>query len=270
MVIGIDDYANGIPRLTTAANDAQRLAQVLQTDYGYEVCLVVEGATQARLSALFTEQLPAQIGKDDRLLVYFAGHGIALDGKDGPEGFLIPQDAHPEDRDTFLPMTAVHEGLIGLPCRHLLAILDCCFAGAFRWSATRQLQLSLPEVLHKERYDRFLRDPAWQVITSAAYDQRALDILAGAVVGKRDVVTNGDGQHSPFALALYAALAGEGDLAPTGGDGVITASELYLYLRDYVEKSRPKPWPVTTRRQGSGPCAATATASTSSWSPAIR
>ena len=37
-------------------------------------------------------------------------------------------------------------------------------------------------MLHKERYDRFLRDPAWQVITSAAYDQRALDVLAGAVV----------------------------------------------------------------------------------------
>ena len=55
-----------------------------------------------------------------------------------PKGFLVPQDADPADRDTLLPMTDLHAWLTALHCRHMLAILDCCFAGAFRWAATRQ------------------------------------------------------------------------------------------------------------------------------------
>ena len=170
---------------------------------------------------------------DDRLLVYFAGHGIALDGDDGPAGYLIPQDGDVDDRASFLAMTDFYHWLDALPCRHLLVLLDCCFAGAFRWASSRQVGL-LPQVIHKERYDRFIQSPAWQVLTSAAYDQTALDLLAGDA--KRGIAPGDNESHSPFAQALFQALAGAGDLAPAGGgDGVITATELYLYLRDTVE-----------------------------------
>ncbi len=63
----------------------------------------------------------------------------------------------------------------------------------------------------------------------------AADVLAG--FGAR----GDDGQHSPFALALFEALRGEADLlvrakdGPPTGDGVITATELYTYLRDRIE-----------------------------------
>jgi uncharacterized caspase-like protein len=173
VVIGIDDYANGIPPLRTAVNDARRMAQVLAQQHGYDARLIVEKVTLARLRALFTKTLPTMADESDRLLVYFAGHGIALDSDDGPAGYLVPQNARPEDRDTLLPMSDLHNWLTALPCRHMLAILDCCFAGAFRWASTRSL-LPIPEVIHRERYDRFVRDPAWQVLTSAAYDQEAL------------------------------------------------------------------------------------------------
>lgn len=97
--------------------------------------------------------------------------------------------------------------LTALPCRHLLAIFDCCFAGAFRWASTRALA-PLPATIYRERDDRFRRDPAWQVLTSAAYDQTALDFLQG------DPQRGSDGQHSPFANALFAALAGAGRHPP--------------------------------------------------------
>ncbi|MCU0289848.1 MAG: WD40 repeat domain-containing protein, partial [Acidobacteria bacterium] len=43
-------------------------------------------------------------------------------------------------------------------------------------------------------------------------------------------------QHSPFAAALFDGLRGAADIIPKGkGDGLITATELYLYLRDQVE-----------------------------------
>jgi WD40 repeat protein len=262
VVIGINDYQHGIPRLRTAVNDAGRIAGVLETRFGYAVQRVTEDVSLGRLRTLLGESLPRAVGADDRILVYFAGHGIAMDGDDGPAGFLVPQDARPDDRRTFLPMTDLSGWLDRLPCRHLLLVLDCCFAGAFRWSSTRDLG-AVPEVVHRERFDRYIRDPAWQVITSAAYDQKALDVLSGAAIGLRAPDATAGG-HSPFAAAFLRALEGEADLYPRaapgrpGGDGVITATELYLYLRGCVEDEAegdghlqtPGLWPLKRHDKG--------------------
>jgi hypothetical protein len=172
VVIGIDRYCNGIPSLQTAVNDALVIAARLSEQHAYEPCLLLdEDATLDRLTTLLTWELPAQLGPDDRVFFYFAGHGVALDGEDGPEGFLLPQDARRDSAASYLRMPDLHQALCALPCRHLLAILDCCFAGAFRWSSMRDV-VQLPSVIHRERYDRFIRDPAWQVITSAAHTIR--------------------------------------------------------------------------------------------------
>ncbi|MGD9031005.1 MAG: caspase family protein, partial [Anaerolineae bacterium] len=259
VVIGIGDYTSGIPTLTTPVNDATYLARSLAREHGYEVRLLVTEVIKAKLETKLSEELARELGPDDRLLVYFAGHGVALDGDDGPAGYLLPQDANPDDRSTFLAMTELHGWLNNLPCRHLLLILDCCFAGAFRWASTRHIGV-LPDVIHKERFDRFLQSPAWQVITSASYDQRALDVLTGSVVSCLGTRKEHSDRHSPFAQAFFAGLAGEGDIVPKGqGDGVITASELALYLRQIVEvevaqratlEQTPQIWPLSKHRTG--------------------
>ena len=41
IVIGIDDYQHGIPKLRTAVSDAERLAQILAQDYGYDDYLLL-------------------------------------------------------------------------------------------------------------------------------------------------------------------------------------------------------------------------------------
>jgi hypothetical protein len=252
VIIGINDYINSVPQLHTARQDAERLAEILEQQYRYEIDLLVDGVSGDRLKTLLTEDLLVKISEDDRLVFYFAGHGIALDGDDGPAGYLIPQDADAGNQETFLPMQMVHEALTTLPCRHCLIILDCCFSGAFRWSSTRRL-ITPPEVLHKERYERFVRSPAWQVLTSAAYDQEALDSLTGTGFGTRE----DEGQkHSPFAQALFDALEGQAD---ANGDGVVIATELYLYLRDHVEVKAeveahhyqtPGLWPLNRHDKG--------------------
>jgi WD40 repeat protein/formylglycine-generating enzyme required for sulfatase activity len=263
-LIGIDNYANGIPRLATAVHDVRQLADVLAEKHAYTVELLTEGVTLGRLQQLFAQTLPAQIQSDKcRVLIYFAGHGIALDGGDGPAGYLIPQDAAPDNRLSFLPMREVNDWLVELPCRHLLFILDCCFAGAFSWTSTRAVR-PLPEVLYRERFDRFLRDPAWQFIGSSAYNQSALDTLAGGVHLGQRADPNSKSGHSPFAAALLNALTqsedNPADLIPKGqGNGVITASELALYLRNEVEQQveaatnlqqTPNLWPFKRHRNG--------------------
>ncbi|WP_418904166.1 caspase family protein [Moorena producens] len=234
-IIGINNYTNGISPLNTAVNDAKKLVEILREKHDYKVWVCLdEVATLSNFNKFLFHTLPEQVTENDRLLFYFAGHGVALNGDDGPAGYLIPQDAKLGDTNSYLPMTLLHDALSQLPCRHFLGILDCCFAGAFKWSSTRDL-LTSPEVIHQERYDRFIRDPAWQIITSSASDQKALDNFY------LDSERGQLGNHSPFAAALLNALEGGADTYPPAtngkppGDGVITATELYLYLRDRVE-----------------------------------
>ncbi len=132
VIIGIQDYSNHIPPLQTPIRDATRLAQVLADEHGYETLVLTEQVTLARLRTLLESELPNRLDKNDRLLVYFAGHGVALTDENGPAGYLIPQDANAAEPAGFLPMAEVQQALENLPCRHVLIILDCCFAGAFR------------------------------------------------------------------------------------------------------------------------------------------
>jgi Caspase domain len=262
VVIGINQYGNGISLLKTPINDVRAIAQILEQKHRYQVMQFLDQqATLQALQQLLHEQLPKHIQPDSRLLFYFAGHGIALNGDDGPQGYLIPQDAKLGDVKTYLPMTELQAALSDLPCRHFLGILDCCFAGAFRWSSTRKLELAEQGIVHKERFDRFITDPAWQVITSAAYDQTALDSLTlGTERGQI-------GDHSPFAAALIEALsAGKADVYPPAnpqrnqpaGDGVTTATDLYIYLRDRIEpvtdgirhRQTPGLWPLKKHDKG--------------------
>ncbi|WP_169156135.1 caspase family protein [Brasilonema bromeliae] len=269
ILIGINNYKNGIPALETAAPDALKLAQIIQEQHQnlkqqyqaqnkYEVQLLLnQRVTLKKLKQLiedfkkgqiFLDKEKVTVNKDDRFLFYFAGHGIALEAlenQEGPVGYLIPQDATLGDSNTYLPMQELHDALNALPCRHMLAILDCCFAGAFRWASLKRD--IVPKVtVYKERYDRFISDAAWQVITSAADDQKALDFL-----GQRGKVIDGNEIHSPFAKALFDALRGGSDEgADFNKDGIITATELYSYLRNQVEILTEKHY----KRQTPGLC----------------
>jgi WD40 repeat protein len=244
-IVGINAYRSPLRCLTSAVPDAMELARVLRTEHGFTVHepLLNGAASKAGLLALF-KTMQQIVGPDDRVVFYFAGHGVALTDTKGPAGFLVPSDAERDAQGSLLAMDEVSQALKALPCRHLLVILDCCFAGSFRWASAQRDATLVPHVIYREVFDFFVKDKAWQVLTSAAHDQRALDVVDQRPLGGRD----GNGPagtsiHSPFAQALFDGLRGAADLCgaraadgtPGEGDGVITATELYLYLRMQVE-----------------------------------
>ena len=254
VVIGIDNYQNGIHQLKTAVNDARAIADLLEQEYEYQEVIRLfpdrSEATLAEINKLLFETLPNKIRptEGDRLIFYFAGHGVATNSQDGPEGFIIPQDAELGKNETFLRMSDLIKSLSQLDLHHLLVILDCCFAGSLRWSSTRNV-ITVPEKIHREHYDRFIRCRAWQSITSAAHNQEALDFVSDLRDGSNNP------HHSPFALALIEGL--KNIKADFTGDGVITAPELYLYLRDcligkdgYTELQSPGIWPLQKHDRG--------------------
>ena len=94
VIIGINDYNNGISTLATAVNDAKEISTILREKHDYQTWILLDQvATLENIQSLLRETLPQQVTSEDRLLFYFAGHGIALNGEEGPEGYLIPQDA---------------------------------------------------------------------------------------------------------------------------------------------------------------------------------
>ena len=257
VVIGIDRYnSDSIHDLSTPVSDARAFADLLETKYEYKsqykshnvIRLFDQAATLTGLQTLLNDTLPNQLKptKGDRLIFYFAGHGIPRNSQDGPEGYLVPQDADWHKEDSFLSMSKVYEALSQLECHHLLVILDCCFAGTFRWAGRRKM-IPILKTVRREHYDRFIRYPAWQVITSAAHDQEALDVAKLAEDKRGEVRDEKQELHSPFALALLEGLReNKADVIP---DGVITAHELYVYLEQQVsklsgERQRPGIYPM--------------------------
>ena len=240
IIIGINNYQHGIKSLETAKYDAEELAKILSDKNrqdSYEVTLITDDTnikpTRENILNFLTKTLiEKKLTQSDRLLFYFAGHGIARTNEndqeyEGPQGFLVPSDAHYNELDSLIPMREVYQSLAKLKCRHLLVILDCCFAGAFRWASTFRSHYT-PRKITKAHYQRFTKFHAWQVITSSAYNQEALDFVDNRGKDKTD------DKHSPFAQALFQGLKGEADL---DNDGVIVAPELYLYTRKYVEEN---------------------------------
>src|SRR5688500_2952814 len=93
VIIGIAEYASPRLRLRTPAHDAEALARLLADKHGYEIRLRRDGeATLERLEHLFETELPALVDESRRVLVYFAGHGVATNSIEDPCGYLVPAD----------------------------------------------------------------------------------------------------------------------------------------------------------------------------------
>ncbi len=267
-IVGINDYTNTIPPLQTAVDDAEALKAVLEKEHDYKVELLTDDkATREKLVSALDVTRPdswaSQVGSRDRVIFYFAGHGVADEGEDGPAGYILPHDADPERAEaTFVQMRQLHDLLLKLECHHMLLILDCCFAGRMRWSTLRAVHKQ-PKLIHRQRYEHYIESPAWHLFTSAAYDQTALDVLQRkAYSPKRPKVLreSTETEHSPFAYALLESLSGGiADIYPDGkGDGLLTAYELYQHIDEQVwrgakavnHQQTPEFWPLKKHRNG--------------------
>lgn len=280
IVIAINAYKNSsIPQLKTPVFDGQKLSNILNIEYGYEVWqLLDKTATLANISELLENFLPKKISSDDdRVLFYYAGHGMALNDLDldmedmeEPKGYLIPQDAEMGNTSTYLSMAQLFDSLNNLPCRHFLGIFDCAFAGSLRYYSsrgrivTKSLNQQLKGEVEIESLDikrlfppknfcvdlnneaqNFIKAPAWQIITSCSFDQFASDINP----------ENKNSKHSPFAEALFEGLQGKADLTQ---DGIITSAELVIHLRNYFQslsssnyrQQTPELWPLPKHGRG--------------------
>ncbi|WP_426210842.1 polysaccharide deacetylase family protein [Massilia sp. TWP1-3-3] len=213
IVIGIDDYPKW-PKLQYAVRDARGVRQTLVDKFGFApervVALENAAATRSGILAAFHDRLAhGGVQKNDRIFVFFAGHGATRHLSSGRDlGYIVPYDSDPAQFATdAIPMTEIQNIGESLTAKHVLFVMDACYSGL---GLTRGGGAG-----------NFLRDNAKrtgrQMLTAGGVDQLVSD--------------GGPNGHSVFTWTLLQGLAGKGDL---NGDGLITATELAAYVAPAV------------------------------------
>jgi uncharacterized caspase-like protein len=133
LVIGINDYQHW-QHLRQAQQDAKKIAELLETDYGFTDIrtLYDKDATRAKIIRSLRD-LTRDLGRDDSLLIYFAGHGYY--DKLANEGYWITTEAREKIEGDlavtdWLDNTALRKQISTLQARHVLVVSDSCFSGA--------------------------------------------------------------------------------------------------------------------------------------------
>jgi peptidoglycan/xylan/chitin deacetylase (PgdA/CDA1 family)/uncharacterized caspase-like protein len=217
VVIGINDYQNW-PKLRYCVNDANSIEEILINKYGFKksniIKLLNEEATRERIVLALGDQLanPNKINKDDRVFVFFAGHGATRKLPSGKElGYIVPVDAGSDvSQAKSISMSQLQEFCELIPAKHLYFIIDSCYSGL---ALTRGGGASRSRNYLEEITKRTAR----QILTAGGADQQVAD--------------NGPGGHSVFTWTLLQGLQG---LADVDGNGAITASELGAYIGPIV------------------------------------
>lgn len=230
LVIGIS-YGGEIPHLPNARRDAEAIAACLRRRHGYADCrLLVDGDASGAAIVAALEALAARVGPQHQVVFYFAGHGLATpDETNAIEGYLLPAGAKLGRESTYLRMRelrSIFRKMGERGCHHLLVVLDCCFAGVFARTVTKDVEPWTERAAPKPVYERWIRHRAFQLLTSAAHDEEAVDSLIFRAWSEG---TGVDPNHSPFARALLDGL-GEPCAADLNGDGIVTARDLAAHL----------------------------------------
>ena len=152
LLIGVGRYAHFDDRLNGVSLDLDMMTEMSQL-MGFKKraikVLAHEQATTANVYQTFDDWLINGIEPQDRVLIYFSGHGSQVpdennDEKDNFDEVLLLYDTTLSEKDGHQSLNGVlhddrfHRMLAQIKSRNILVILDACHSG----SATRSLQLT--------------------------------------------------------------------------------------------------------------------------------
>lgn len=213
LVIGINKYQNAAP-LGYAVSDAEEIKEILIQDLDFDqnniIYLSDEEATRNNILKSFLSFTSEEVKVDDRIFVFFAGHGHTRPGFRGEVGYLVPYDANMDDYSTFIRWDELTRNAELIRAKHILFVMDACYGGL---AVNRDLQPGSSRFL-KDMYQRFSR----QVITAGKADEVVSD--AGGPLAN----------HSIFTGHLIEGVRGKA----ANEHGIITASGLMAYVYNKV------------------------------------
>lgn len=231
VVIGISHYAKGgdeqINDLQYADRDAKAVLDFLKTPAGggvadQDALLLLNGdaTTESVRHALFNFLTKPQ--EQDTVVIYIAGHG-APDPLDPRNLYFMTADSKPDDMGaTAFPMFELQDVFERvLKAKRVITFADTChsygFSGARAGAGSRRTNNLINQYL--QRY--------------ASKGQRAVITASDISESSFEDAKWGDG-HGVFTYFLLQGLEGKAD---ANHDGVVTAGELFAYLKQSVPQA---------------------------------
>jgi len=217
LIIGIDKYEN-VRSLDYAVKDAKDIQNMLIDKFHFQqdniVLLKNEEATKTSILQEFSN-ITKKAESNDRVLIFFAGHGETEDLPDGGEmGYLLPVDGNKTDLYiSSIKMDEIQTISLRSEAKHILYLIDACYGGIATVGARSLDAESTPNYLNK--------------ITQ--YKSR--QIISAGGRGEQ-VIEKSEWGHSAFTKNLLSGL--RDSKADTDSDGIITAQELGTYLKKKV------------------------------------
>jgi hypothetical protein len=212
LIIGNEAY-DYLTDLDTASNDAQAIADILEHEYGFDVTLINDANRYKALSAI--NDLRLNFKENDRLLVYYAGHG-ELD-RVNKRGHWLPVDAEQNNPANWISTITITDLLNTIPAQQMIVIADSCYSGMMTRSALGVI-------------DEKLSDNQRQKLLKALTGTRTRTVLTSG--GVAPVLDGGAGGNSVFAGSLLEVLK--------KNQGAITGFELYNAVAHLVEQRAGK------------------------------
>ena len=214
IAVGIDRYQHA-DRLRHAVHDALGVCEMFSRQGFHVIKLLEEEATkQAVEDALKTTFFSSQ--PNDRIVFFFAGHGIDIEVDGTTKGFLIPVGGKTTHPKSLIPLDWLQTELIKdsrTRAKHSLFILDACSSGILASRSTVHVDASTRNYIQE-----LLKRSARQVITAGTAEQEVLD--------------GGYGGHSIFTGLVRQGI--EKNLADMNNDFHVTATELGVFLSQQV------------------------------------
>ncbi|MSQ83920.1 MAG: hypothetical protein EXR77_13735 [Myxococcales bacterium] len=234
VAIGISDYqysGRGISDLQYAAADAQAFDKMVANPrFGatgvppeQRVVLTDKQATLANVRSALLDFL-GKAGKDDLVVVLFAGHG-SPDPLRPEEMYLLVADTDPTKlASTALPMVEMRRAFERIKSDHVVFFADACHSAAIAMPGTQLRATDAGNRIHHTLGDLSKISRNRVVVTLSEVQEKSMQ-------GRR-------WQHGVFTWALLQAVDGAADAAADAAgnrDGVIQLSEVIEFIRNRVE-----------------------------------
>jgi len=208
LVIGNQNYSS-LDSLATPKKDAQQVASVLESKYGFSVQLLLDASNIEVMKAI--NNLNSVLKEDDNLLIFYAGHGSRVSGAAGEEGYWLPVNAEQPPEDTFwVSNEFVTRHLSRIKAKRVLVVADSCYAGLLS-SAPSYLFMGGDQNQSNE-YLKYKLAKKSRLILSSGGDKPVLD--------------NAGQGNSVFARAFLQVLKSNRE--------IMAGPQLFLKLRDRV------------------------------------
>lgn len=219
LVVGISDY-DSFDNLGTK-EDPIRVARYLHEEANFDHVRLITG-TKVNLNKirhLMMDDYREKVGKDDRFLFYWSGHGVTEKTRSGRSiGYLPVFNSKNKAYSSMLDMSDLSKWDDRLLAKQTFYILDSCFSGmaGFKTKSKDNQKQTLARMARKSR----------QVLTAGLPDEETLVIndLGGSVF--TTAVLDGWRGHADTEKGLFSR------------DGIVSARELELYVQERVDKER--------------------------------